>query len=257
MLKDFKKKIFFFAKFNIYEILIFCSFLSIYIYTSSRTLVYGDTGEFLAVAAVGGVAHDPGFPLYSLLTRVVFLLFHNSWAVNILSCFFGALTLIFVYKLIKLITGNIFASFFGVFALGTYESFWFYSLVAQVYVLHVLILSLFFYFLAKIFYTQKMNYFYLCAFILGLGISNHHAIIFVVPSFVIALIYFKRKITWAFLLKMFIFLCIGLLPYLYIIWAASGNPPLNWGRIHDVKSFFNVFFRVDYGTLNLTPYRLS
>jgi hypothetical protein len=40
---------------------------TVYLLTASRTIYGVDSGDFLAAAWVFGVAHPPGFPLYTLL----------------------------------------------------------------------------------------------------------------------------------------------------------------------------------------------
>jgi hypothetical protein len=41
--------------------------LAVFVMTLQRTLPAGDSGELIAVAWNGGVAHPPGYPLYTLL----------------------------------------------------------------------------------------------------------------------------------------------------------------------------------------------
>ena len=241
------------------EVLLFLFWLFVYGLTTSHSVVEGDTGEFLASAAIHGVSHDPGFPLYSIITRLVFLLpfGHNAWAINFTSAIFATCALIVTFRLVKLITENIPAALFSVFALGTYENFWFYATVAQVHALQVLLLSLFSYFLVLFVKTKKRNYLYFCSLIIGLGISHNYTIVFVVPSLLIALFFQKKHFSLSSFSKAFLFFLFGLLPYLYIIWAASTNPPINWGRIHDIGSFLFIFFRGDYGLFKLGPQSTS
>ena len=44
--------------------------LVIYILTLSPTIQGGDSGEFISVAYNTGVAHPPGYPLYSLVAKL-------------------------------------------------------------------------------------------------------------------------------------------------------------------------------------------
>jgi Flp pilus assembly protein TadD len=45
----------------------FVASFAVYATTAARSLCWGDSGEFVAVAATLGVAHPPGYPLYTLL----------------------------------------------------------------------------------------------------------------------------------------------------------------------------------------------
>src|SRR4051812_32104974 len=44
--------------------------LAAYLTTAARTVQGGDAGEFALLGNLGGVAHPPGYPLYSLLARL-------------------------------------------------------------------------------------------------------------------------------------------------------------------------------------------
>ena len=44
--------------------------LALYAWTAARTVQGGDAAEFGLIGLRGGVAHPPGYPLYSLLLRL-------------------------------------------------------------------------------------------------------------------------------------------------------------------------------------------
>ena len=170
---------------NFYEVLIFLISFCFYSATSARTIIQGDSGDFLATAATGGIPHPSGYPLYSLLARIAYILpFGNStWQVNLLSCIFGSLALVFLYKIVKKITNSKPASLFSVLCLATFKSFWFYALTAQVHVLQVLLISIVVYFLISFIESKKIYYvFIMLRYRFGLGVSNNLTIIFVLPA---------------------------------------------------------------------------
>ena len=47
------------------------SFALIYVGLAARHLLGGDAGEFALIAGVGGYAHPPGYPLYSIFLSLV------------------------------------------------------------------------------------------------------------------------------------------------------------------------------------------
>ena len=69
---------------------------AIYLYTLFPTVApYRDAGEIATVIHTLGVAHPPGYPLYTLLGKIFVLLvpFGNiAYRMNVLSAVFGALT---------------------------------------------------------------------------------------------------------------------------------------------------------------------
>ncbi len=240
-----------FALQNIVELIIFFSSLLIYALTSSRTIIHGDSGDFLSAAATAGIPHPSGYPLYTFLARVTFLLPLGNpvWQVNFLACLFAGLALTFVYKIVFKITKSTPAGLFSVLCLGTFESFWFYALVSQIHILQVLILSLLFYFLIAFAESKKFSFLYAAFFMFGLGASNNLSIIFTLPSLILTLIIFRKKLSFIKFGKLFLFSVAGLLPYLYTAYSASQNSPVSWGGVHDLYSFFRLVSRQDYGAL--------
>ena len=59
----------------------------------------------------------------------------------------------------------------------------------------------------------------------------------------------KRKLfTFKIIILSSTFFLLGLLPYLYLPWAASQLPPHNWGNPSTLNNFLSVIFRSQYGT---------
>ena len=238
------------------EIIIFVIFLSLYSFTASRTLTLGDTGEFLTAASVGGVVHDPAYPLYSLILWLIYKITfgYSAYILNLSSALFATITLILTFKITRHITKNIPASFFAVMSLGTYEFFWFYAQVVQVHIFHVFLLSFLFYFLVLLLLKKEIKYLYLSGLVFGLGASHSQTIIFALPSLLLAMFYIRKKLSLKILLKLCLITPVGLLSYLYVVIASSQNPAMNWGGIHDLPSLLFVVFRGNYGSLKLTAH---
>lgn len=239
------------------EIIIF--FVSFFVYAagSSRSIIHGDTGEFLSVAVFHGVAHPPGFPLYSLVISIVYFIFRNVWVVTLVSSLCASLALVFVYKVTKLITKSIPSSLIASLSLAVYQTFWFYAEVAQIHIFHVFIESVFLYILILSIKTKSLKLLYLTFFLFGIGFTSHQAMFFTAPALLYTLLIFKSQLN----LKSFLFLVLysflGLFPYLYIAVASSTNPPINWGMVHDFPGLLAVFFRKDYGYFLLSKNEAS
>src|SRR3954467_4749452 len=64
-----------------------------YLTTVSPTVNFIDSGELVSAAYEPGIAHAPGYPLYTLLGYVATHLFWGevAWRLNVLSALFGAL----------------------------------------------------------------------------------------------------------------------------------------------------------------------
>lgn len=247
------------------EIVVFLASLLTYVLTSSHSIVHGDTGDFLSAAATGGIPHSPGYPFYSLIARIAYLLplGDPTWQVNLLSAVFASISLVFVFKIVKILTKNSPAALFAVLVLGIYQSFWFYALVSEIHVLQVLILSILFFFLILYAETRKIRYLYLTGLMFGLGVSNNHTIIFSLPSILLVMAFFRKELDFSKIVGLSIYSAAGLLPYLYTIFSSRVGAPTSWGGVRDLNSFLNFFFRADYGTFNWVgtepwaPFRFS
>ena len=163
---------------------------------------------------------------------------HSAWAVNLTSAIFASLALTFTFRLVKIITGNGSAALFATLSLGTYEFFWFYALVAQIHTLQVCLLSFLYLSLIYFLKTKKLSYLYLTAIAFGLGMTNSQTIILTLPSIFITLFFMRKIISWHILIKLVAFSISCLLLYFYTLISASFRPPLNWGQIHDLPSFY-------------------
>ena len=84
------------------KILAVASFLipfAVYLLTVAHTVSFFDSGELISGAATLGVSHPPGYPLY-VLTGHLFSympLGNIAFRVNLLSSFFGALSVMMIY----------------------------------------------------------------------------------------------------------------------------------------------------------------
>ena len=76
--------------------------LVLYLLTNSPTVNFTDSGELITVAWAGGIAHPPGYPLYTLLAALaVRLPFGDpAWRVNLVSVLFAAAAVSLFYGLV-------------------------------------------------------------------------------------------------------------------------------------------------------------
>jgi hypothetical protein len=76
--------------------------LILYLLTCSPTINFLDSGELTTVAWTAGIAHPPGYPLYTLISLLfIHLPFGDpAWRMNVLSALFGALAVGLFYGLV-------------------------------------------------------------------------------------------------------------------------------------------------------------
>jgi len=109
--------------------------LALYVRTLCPTVYWYDSAEFAAAAALLGVPHPPGYPLYTLLGRVYVLLVPGepAFAVNLMSAVHGAACVGLVFLLQRRLGSRRLAASCGALFFATGPSFWFNSSVAEVY----------------------------------------------------------------------------------------------------------------------------
>jgi hypothetical protein len=111
------------------------TFLTLYVTTLSPGLLPADNGEFQVVAANLGVAHPPGFALYTLLAHLMTWLpglGSTAYKVNLFSALTSALTLLLVYLTTYRLTNKHGAAVTAVLTLGTATTFWAQATTANV-----------------------------------------------------------------------------------------------------------------------------
>ncbi|MGD9100465.1 MAG: DUF2723 domain-containing protein, partial [Anaerolineae bacterium] len=145
---------------RIADFLTFGVSLAFYIATTAPDLLPADSGEFQIVAPLLGVAHPPGYPLYTLLGRLFTLLIpfgSAAYRLNLLSAFLAAGTLTLMGAATRRWARRVGASAGGAsvgglvaaLTLGTTITFWAQSGVANIRMPTMFLAALGFYALAR------------------------------------------------------------------------------------------------------------
>src|SRR5258707_11178848 len=113
----------------------------LYLATAARDIVFGDTAELTAVALTGGVAHPPGYPLFTLIGWVFGQLPVGPlpFRIALLSVVCDTLTIGVIYAGTFRFTRSIPAATVAALALATVPVFWVWSLVGEVFPLNDLL----------------------------------------------------------------------------------------------------------------------
>ena len=228
--------------------------LGLYLASLSRTVNGGDSGELITVAHVLGVAHPPGYPLYTLLAKLfTFVPFDGiAGRVSLLSavCDAGAAALLFAAT--RLWTGRTSA---GVLAAGTFALsplVWPYAIVAEVFALNNLFVAGLV-LLSERLARSALPSVWVATLWLGLGLANHHTLVlFGLPFVVFLLVQERARLSSArFVGGLVAAFVLGLVPYLYLPWAAARIAPVSWGDPASFSGFFAHLLRTEYGTFRL------
>jgi 4-amino-4-deoxy-L-arabinose transferase-like glycosyltransferase len=159
--------------------LLLAASLILYISTLAPTILPADSGEFQLVSYVLGIAHPPGYPLYTMLGKVFTLIpLHDvAYRVNLLSAFTSALTLLVLSRAVRRLTGSTMAGMIAAAVLGVAPTFWAQATTANIRSLTALFVALQLYTLVT--YAQTKNSRDLVAFaaVLGLGVTHHSSLV--------------------------------------------------------------------------------
>lgn len=223
------------------EILLTLLFCGLYIFTAPFTVQSGDTGELVTNSLFLRVAHPPGYPLWTLLYHVPIKYFPA------LSPFHAAA--IFTVLISGIWLGILFTrfknkeSFALISVLGTSLIFWRYSVLPDVFSLHMFFLVMVFIsFLNSELLDKKW-----IIFIISLCVANHHTILFAFPMYIYALTKGDKK------KKCLYSLIFGLLSgsLYFLLFFFHPEDYGSWGQISNFQDVVKHFFRADYGTFKL------
>lgn len=224
-------------RFLVAALVALCSFV-LYLVTLAPTVGFVDSGA-LTVAAWGlGVAHPPGFPLYTLFTHFFTLLPVRSvaWRANLASAFFaaiacGAICLAAAEILLaRGVAKSQRVAFFSASAaagllLMASPTLWRYATIAEVYALNTALIALVLWLVFWWRREQRLFLLLLAAIGAGLALGVHH--LTVVLTLAALLVLVPRK---PLIICLAIAILTAALVYTYLPWAASRDPVLNWGN---------------------------
>ncbi|XP_055572466.1 transmembrane protein 260 isoform X1 [Falco cherrug] len=235
---------------------------ALYTVTLPPALPGGDAGELITAAYELGVAHPPGYPLFTLLAKVATGLLpigSPAYRVNLLCGLLGAAaaSLLFytVFRLSGSYAGGILAA--GVFSFSRLT--WQWSIAAEVFSLNNLFVGLLMaltaHFEEASTAKERSKISKFGAFCCGLSLCNQHTIVLYVACivpWVLSRLFRKTELSLGHLLKLGLCFLAGLLPYLYLPASSYLNRARwTWGDQTTFQGFLTHFLREEYGTFNL------
>ncbi len=248
---------------KLYLFLLFMLVFAVFLPGISRSVYGGDSGDIILAAYFGGVAHPPGYPLNSIFG---FLFTHLPIAASIafkagiMMAVFSAGTIVFLFLTLEKLLKDPLIALATALTLAFSPLFWLYAHVVEVFQLNLLLVSvsvyLLIYWRSKVILRRRkaessaQKFLLLAVLFLGLATFHHHTSILVLPGFVF-LIYKTEKqaiLSGKNLFKLLGAFSLGIIPYLYVPFAAGRATPVNWDNAVNVKNLIVLITRADYGT---------
>lgn len=157
------------------EVGVFLAALAVYMYTLAPCVLPADSGELQLVSYELGMAHPPGYPLYTLLGKLFTLLPVGdiAYRVNLLGAVCGALGLAIVVRGVRLAGGSTLAALVAAVMLGASPTYWAQSTVANIRSLTALFTALTLTLALRWGQTRSARHLAALAFCFGLGVGHH------------------------------------------------------------------------------------
>ncbi len=228
----------------------------VYVVTLCPVIYVGDSGELVTAAAVLGVAHPPGYPLYVLLGRLFTLLPFGETALraNLLSAMAGAAAAGTLSLLLLFPGGDgrpvrnagIAGAFTAVFLFSFSRTAWSQMVVAEVYGLNALMTALI---LLALFRGRRPM---LTFFLLGIGAANHQTVLLLLPGIVYYYVATGRM-SWRLAARGAAAFAVASTLYLFLLVRPDSPDLFAWRKPSDWTGLFAHITRAQYGSLSKLP----
>jgi len=226
----------------------------VYLRTLAPDVVAGDGADLQTAAGLPGIAHPPGYPLFTMLGWL-FSRFSDSpaWSVNLLTALCGAMAAGAVTWVAAELTGLWAAGLVAGACLGLTPLCWQHAVAAEVFTLNNLLAAVLLGLGLRLSRRPDGGTLVWLMGVLGLGLSHHHTVVLVLPGLAWLAWPARHLLRGRTMLLALVAMGAGLLPYLYPLLRAQSNPGLNWDDPRNLGALWHLFRRADYGSLSLLP----
>lgn len=230
----------------------------VYLLTMPPVFKTNDSPETTASAYTLGIAHPPGYPLYTMAGKVytLFVPGNPGFRMNLFSAFLGLCALCVTFLLFCRIsvktTGVKNEMLCAAASLITAFTLLFWNQAGEakggIYIFNLLLLGTLLLVSFRLFDSFEAKALYLGAYVFGISLSNHWpSAVIVAPAFVYPLIAVRKELNVKRLAVSTLFFILGLTPYFYLyVRCRWGEPSFNLGNPDTLKGLFWVIMREGY-----------
>jgi hypothetical protein len=176
------------ADFVIAPIIFFASF-ALYIRTTAPGLLFGDSAEFQTIAYTMGIGHATGYPIYVLVAKIFTYLpiGEIAYRVNLLSAFFAAITVTFLYLIVRMLGPKPASGIFASLTVALTPLFWKHAAIAEVYALSSACLTFILFVILRWEKLENSLWLFLAGMFGGLSLGIHVMVSLAAPAILIYL----------------------------------------------------------------------
>ncbi len=247
--------------------------LIVYTITIAPTVAFWDAGEFIAASFSLGITHPPSAPTFILLGRLFNIVptpFSVAAEINYISVITSAATALLLYAIIieflhlwerekgdwegfSPLVKTVSAAT-GALAYAFSNSAWFNAVEAEVYSLSMMVTALCLWLALRHIQgagdSRRASLLLLIGYLLGIGSGNHLLALLTIPTILLLLWYFDRRVLkrsdlWVGVLLLF---ALGYTIYALIFIRSGLNPPVDMNNPENWENFWQVLQRRQYGT---------
>ncbi|HSA90001.1 MAG TPA: DUF2723 domain-containing protein [Burkholderiales bacterium] len=224
---------------------------ALYAASAPHTVALEDDGLFILASYYLGIAHPPGYPLFTLVGHLFSLLPFGSVAyrVHLASALFGALSCALLWLCARQLSLGRLPAHVAAFALGVSPVFWSQSIIAEVYTLN----AFFFLLLAHLGLKDRPPLPWL-ALIFGLSLSNHWPLMLLVaPAFAVLAWPMREEIVRRAALLGGL-AALGLVPYAWLVYRSLAPLPISfYGPLETLADIWYFVSRAGYAEIDRSP----
>lgn len=249
-----------FREIRLHLAIVFLATLLVYFWSAPSTVTLEDDGYFILAAYYNGIAHPPGYPLYTLLAHVLTCLPFGNIAlrVHLVSALFSAVSCLFLWWISCFIFRKTGIAYVVALSFGFSRVFWSQSIIAEVYSLQVLLFTLIFFtsiclLRARTYKNRQLALKFIFLFT-GLGLSNHWPLLVLSLPCIAALLWPQRDMIIHNITRSIPYFLAGLLPYAWMVFRSQMNPEISFfGTISNLSDFWFYISRGAYAGIDTSP----
>ena len=240
----------------------------LYLWTLAPTVLYYERPDLLDAVMLQahvyalGITQPTGYPTYTMLAHLfTYLPFGDpAYRANLASAVFGAAAVLLTFLAGLQLSRRTFAATVGALAFAVGNVFWSQAIIAEVYTLNALFVSLIVLILLIWRDTREDRYLLAAAFLMGLSLTHHVTSGLLLPTAALFVLTVDRQklLEWRLILKGAGLFVLGLTPYLYLPVRALMGPPISEADPSHLARFWELVagreFGIRFGTLGLDEF---